>query len=267
VTAQSAGPGGPLDRGARPRGAARPWGPSAGMTLIEVVVAVTLLGLLSTALLVAFQMGAGAWQDARERLLLDRRISSANQILNRALACIVPVTAIPPRGSGVGRVPFFQGEPAAMRFVSSYSATEGARGGLNVYELKVVERRRGYRVLLNQDRYRGPRSVGRLITGIESDRPVRGRVLRFRPIEPRAVSLIIADDLRHCSFSYLWNPPMSRAEPEWRPLWNEQDLIPAAVTIDLAPLKREARLRPVSITVPIRAQFFPEAPQPVLRGF
>jgi prepilin-type N-terminal cleavage/methylation domain-containing protein len=51
------------------------------MTLIEILVAISLMGLLATAMVTALTVGSGSWQDARNRLTLDRRIATANEIL------------------------------------------------------------------------------------------------------------------------------------------------------------------------------------------
>ena len=40
-------------------------GHAAGMTLIEIMVAVALLGLLSAGIFTAFQVGTSSWQSAR----------------------------------------------------------------------------------------------------------------------------------------------------------------------------------------------------------
>ncbi len=176
-----------------------------GMTLIEVLVAVALMSMLSVGLFTALQIGATSWQTTRERLMLDRRVATANAILHSSLASIVPLEAeIPPeRTIGLRRLLFFQGEPDSMRFVSSYSVTEGVRGGLKIVELRVSSAPNGLRILLNQLPYLGPLSAGSLVVGRVADPGFpRGRII-FSPIRALPTSLIIADELATCNFSYL----------------------------------------------------------------
>ena len=222
------------------------------MTLIEVLVAVTLLGMLSVGLVMSFQVGASSWQTTRERLTLDRRIATANQILNSTLAGIVPFFGESQESeSGRRRFFFFQGEPLSMRFVSSYSVTEGPRGGLNVFELQIVDSPRGRRILLNQSPFESPVGLSRFIDGFYQD-PERGWMRpRFRPIVPYATSLVIVDELEECEFRYLEKPPGIEPPTKWLPAWVEQFKLPEAVAINVLPKIDGVRLRPVSIEAPV----------------
>jgi hypothetical protein len=96
-----------------------------------------------------------------------------------------------------------------------------------------------------------------MITGMESD-PISGAPrLLFVPIVPRATSLIIADELESCRFSYL-RLPRTRAEPAlWVPQWADLARFPGAIRVEMMPRQGQARLLPVSITAPVRARFAP----------
>jgi general secretion pathway protein J len=239
-----------------PRTGARRLPRNAGMTLIEILVAVSLLGLLSVGIVTSLEVGANSWQRARTSLTLDRRIATANSILHSGISGIAPVLAqVPPeRRTGLQSLAFFQGEPQSMRFVSSYSVTEGQRGGLQIVELQIVNSERGRRVLLNQMPYRGPLSIGALVAGFVRDANFpRGRVI-FQPIQPRATSLIILDELQECQFAYL-KPPVNYLGPSaWIDYWDEIRMLPVAVAIRLTPRDGDGRLLPVSIVAAIPAQ-------------
>ena len=227
-------------------------GPESGMTLIEVLVAVTLLGLLSVGLVMAFQVGASSWQTTRERLTLDRRIATANQILQSSLAGVIPFDGEAlDAGSRRQRFLFFQGETLSMRFVSSYSVTEGPRGGLNVFELQIVGSPRGRRILLNQVPLESPIGLSRFVDGFYRDPSSPGLRPRFRPIVPYATSLVIVDELETCEFRYLEKPPGIEPPTRWVPMWQELRKLPEAVAINVVPRLDGVRLLPVSIAVPI----------------
>jgi general secretion pathway protein J len=226
------------------------------MTLIEILVAVALLGLLSAGIVASLDVSSRAWQATRNRLTLDRRIATANSILHSQISGIAPILAeIPPqRRIGLANFVFFQGEPDAMRFVSSYSVTAGRRAGLQIVELKIVDSQRGRRVLLNQTPYQGPLSAGLLVEAYVRDASFpRGRIV-FRPIEPRATSLIILDELQDCNFAYLKEPWSISETSVWLPLWGEPYELPGAVAIRLTPRGEQARLLPVSIVAAVPAQ-------------
>jgi hypothetical protein len=227
------------------------------MTLIEILVAITLMGLLAVAMVTALTVGSGAWRDARSHLTLDRRIATANEILYAELEGIVPVAVqSDPAGEiAIPRAAFFQGEPEAMRFVSGYSLTEGRRGGLRVVELQVGDASRGRRVLLNELPYGGPAALSSLIGGVERDAMTGGLRLVFAPIQARATSLIIADELESCRFSYL-RLPRGRVDPAlWVPHWDDLSHLPGAIRVEMTGRGGQARLLPVSITAPVRARF------------
>jgi hypothetical protein len=227
------------------------------MTLVEILVAISLMGLLAAAMVTALTVGAGSWQDARNRLTLDRRIATANEILYAEFEGIVPIATQPDpsRPTPIPRAPFFQGEIESMRFVSNYSLTQGRRGGLRVVELQVTQTGLGRRILLNELPYRGPGDLGGMITGMERDPLTGGPRLVFAPIQPRATSLIIADELETCRFSYL-RVPRNRAEPAlWVPQWNDLTRFPGAIRVEMTSDSGEGRLLPVSITAPVRARF------------
>ena len=226
-----------------------------GMTLIEVLVAVTLLGLLSVGLVTSFQVAASSWQSTRERLTLDHRIATANQILQSSLAGMIPLKGeAPDAGSQRRRFLFFQGESQSMRFVTSHSVLEGARGGLNVVELQIVDSPRGRRVLLNQSSYQGPLGLARYIDGFYRDPELRGTRPLFRPIVPYATSLIIIDELEDCNFRYLEEPVGIEPPTTWVPVWQDLLKLPKAVAINVMPKLDGVRLRPVSIAVPVLSQ-------------
>ena len=232
------------------------------MTLVEVLVAFTLLGLLSLGLVTALQTGVGAWRDSREAVSLDRRIANANNLLHAELAGLVPVLAEPPPyRRGISRFPFFHGEPTEMRFVSSYSLEAGVRAGLRIVELSVISGDEGRRLILNELPYRGPRSVGVFaLQSVPERTSFSGRRIIFTPVRARADSLIAADRLSFCRFSYLRYPREREAAGEWIPVWDDLQNVPVAVRLEMAPATVEAGLQPVTITAQVRAEYAPQDP-------
>lgn len=229
-----------------------------GLTLIEILVAISLLSLLSVGILTALRVGSTAWERTTNNLMLDRRIATANSILHAELESIFPAWA--EFENPATRIPytflFFQGEPASMRFVTSYSLESGVRGGLRLVELQVVQGERGRRVLVNEQVYEGPRAAGRVVTGMSDDRNFRGMRPIFAPIVAQPSSFIIADELENCTFSYLSREDFN--EPaRWGPSWSDPYQLPVAVSIQLAPRQESARLRVVTVTAPIRATMTP----------
>jgi prepilin-type N-terminal cleavage/methylation domain-containing protein len=232
-----------------------------GVTLMEVLIAVSLLSLLSAGMLTAMRVGLDAMNRSNERLMANRRVAGVERILLEQVAGLMPVMAqcmVEPEAPRV-RMPFFQGEPQAMRFVSAYSLEEAWRGLPRVLEYLVIPRDDGVgvRLVVNEMVYTGPLGVGLLCLG-RGPNPTLGAVApRFRPVEAGPHSFVLADRLADCRFSYLEAPPQG-APPTAPDLWRENwvaDAWPLGVRIEMAPLDPDpARLQPVTITasVPLR---------------
>ena len=64
-----------------------------GFTLIEVTIAVTLVGLISLGLLMAMRVGFTAMQKSNDKLMHNRRVTGVERILEQQVAGMLPTTA------------------------------------------------------------------------------------------------------------------------------------------------------------------------------
>lgn len=225
--------------------------PSAGVTLMELLIAVSLVSLISAGIMMAMRVGLNAMQKTNNRLMDNRRVAGVQRVLEQQIAGFMAVTAncrVDPSGPPM-KLPFFQGEPQSMRFVSSYSLEEAARGYARILEYQVIplETGEGVRLVVNELLYSGPDSTGILCLGVRPGTPA----MLFRRIETGPHSFVLADRLAFCNFVYQERLP----PPEWRrwtPLWVKPEL-PSALRIELAPLEPEpSRLPRLTLTVPLR---------------
>ena len=235
----------------------------AGMTLIEVLVAVGLMSMLTVGLLTSLQIGATSWSTTNDVLVLDRRVANADMLLRSLVASIVPINTQTLPGSEIpsAKTSFFQGEAHSMRFMSSHSISFGSRGKLQLTELQVDPHQGTLRLLLNQFDYQGSHMLGQLVTGRVPVEGVPGGRLVFQPIMPLPTTLIVVDQLTSCTFSYLSRKHPSDEPPMWVRIWNERDALPAAVRIELEPSTEpdyQSRALPISVTTPIFAQHVEE---------
>jgi prepilin-type N-terminal cleavage/methylation domain-containing protein len=116
-----------------------------GLTLMEVLVAVTLLSLLSVAMFMAMRIGLNSYVKADARLMDNRRAVGAQRIVEEEIEGFVPVLAVCNGGNtGPGtKIAFFQGEPEVMRLVSTFSLQGGWRGQPQVLEMFVIPEKTG----------------------------------------------------------------------------------------------------------------------------
>jgi prepilin-type N-terminal cleavage/methylation domain-containing protein len=227
----------------------------AGLTLIEVLIAVSLLSLLSLGMLFALRIGLNSMIKANAKLMDNRRVAGTQRVLQQQLAGFMPMMAmcgvIPGGGKPGFRAPFFQGEIESMRMISSYSLESAARGIPHILEFHVIpgEQDKGVRLVVNEIPFTGPFSAGALCLGLRPEPPGQ-QTLRFQPIEAGATSFVLADKLAYCRFSYLIAvpPPLLQV---WRPTWVLPHW-PLGIRIDMASLDPDpSRLHPVTVTVPI----------------
>jgi len=233
----------------------------AGVTLIEVLVAVSLVSLLSLGVLFALRIGLNALEKANRKLMDDRRIAGAQRILEQQLAGFMPVVALyapSPEAPGM-KIPFFEGRIQAMRFVSGYSLGEAARGLPQILEFQVIrgENDRGVRLVMNENIYTGPRSAGAFSLGPGTDPELGVMAQRFLPIVVTPRSFVLADRLAYCRFSYLGVLPGTLLE-QWRPAWTPLDKWPMGIRIEMASLDTNpGTLKPVTVTAPVHVDRFP----------
>jgi hypothetical protein len=221
---------------------------------MEVVIAITLLSMLSVGMLMTIRMGFDALHHTNARLMENRRIAGAQRLLEQQLGGFMPVKGLCSAGPNTPPTPFvfFEGQPQSMRLVSTYSLQESWRGRPRILELLVIpgEEGRGVRLIVNELPYTGPLSAGQSCLGMGPD-PVSGLTMpQFLPIQPSPQSFVLADKLAWCRFSYL-----ERAKPpdfdQWRTAWVVPRW-PAGLRVEMAPLDdNRTRLRPLTVTTAI----------------
>lgn len=214
-----------------------------GVTLIELMIAISLVALLSVGMLFAMRVGLVAMDRSNATLMANRKVASVQRILEGQVANLIPV----PATCGAGEAPqskigFLEGEPAALRFVSSYSLHQGDRGLPQLLEFQVIpgENGAGVRLVVNERAYTGPISLSGLCTGPRT----------FRPIETGPESFVLADKIAYCRFSYKEHLP-PYGEGQWLAIWNKP-FFPVAIRVEMAPLQpNPARLQLLTLTMPV----------------
>ncbi len=221
-----------------------------GVSLLEVLIAITLLSLLSVGMLMSMRIGLQAFTKTDERLMENRRVAGAQRILEQQIEGLLPVTAgcAPQGGPGV-KFAFFGGTPNSLRLVSGFSLQGGWRGQPQILEMFVIpgDQGRGVRLVVNELPYTGPVSAGRFCVGIEE-----GAIPIFAPPQAGPASFVLADQLAGCRFSYLVSARNPDEPDTWQPVWDRRGW-PKAVRVEMAPLEpNPARLQPTTLTAPIR---------------
>jgi prepilin-type N-terminal cleavage/methylation domain-containing protein len=214
-----------------------------GVTLIELLIAISLVALLSAGMLMAMRTSLLTYEKTGHRLEANRRAMSVEQILASQIGGIMPVQGQCSSSQGPpATIPFFSGAPDSLRVVSSFSMQEGARGYPRILEYQVVPAPNGgVRLIVNEYPYFGSSSTAPFC-----------RDLRFAPIEVGPSSFVLADGLLYCRFSYHGVYDEAFAETRWVPVWT-QPALPSGVRIDMRPLVPDPVALPFGgVTIPIR---------------
>jgi hypothetical protein len=178
----------------------------------------------------AMRSGFLTFSKTGDRLRANRRQLNIEKILGSEISGVMPVVGA--CGS------FFNGNPAALRFVSSYSIAEGSRGLPRIVELLAAPSPSGgYRLLVNEYLYSGPLSTAPFCANGPMVTPA---------------TFVAADGLAFCRFSYRVGVVDTVVPGDWIPAWDLPNL-PGAVRIDMAPLHTgPGELATMPVTVPIR---------------
>jgi prepilin-type N-terminal cleavage/methylation domain-containing protein len=226
-----------------------------GVTLLEILVAVSLLSLLSVGVLVAMRIGLSTMDKTDAHLVQNRRVSNVRKIIENEIDGFTFTRADwRPAPDVIQTAPFMQWEAQSMRFVTAYSLQDAWRGRARIVALQVIpgERGAGVRLIVNEVPYTGPAQAGQSIVGIDE------AGVHFAPILPGAQSFVLADRLAFCRFSYL----EPRPEPPfriWRPDWIRRSLLPLGIRIEMAPLDiTPAELHVATVTVSLSVNRDPD---------
>lgn len=223
----------------------------AGLTLVEVLIAITLLSLLTTGMLFAMRVGLLAFSKTDGKLMENRRVAGAQRVVEQELAGLMPVIA--PCGAPGARAAFFQGEADVMRLVSTFSLQQAWRGPAQILELFVIpgEEGRGVRLVVNEIPYTGPLGAAALCSGMTQDPATNTQVPRFAPVAAGPNSFVLADKLAYCRFTYLAPPTVPFGPEVWTAHWVKTGW-PLAVRIDMAPFEADpSRLQPITVVAPV----------------
>ena len=218
---------------------------NAGVTLMELLVSISLLSLLSVGMVFAIRIGMNSMQKANDRLMANRKVMGVEKIFAEQLAGFMPVKADCP-GTPVTTIPFFQGDPATMRFVSSYSLQEGSRGYPRILEYQIIpgDQGRGVRLVVNELVYTGPLSTGSLCVAAQP-------LPQFVPVQIGAASFVMADQLAYCRLMYKEIVPGTTIE-RWLPKWIRANP-PVAIRIEMGPLEPDpGKLQLTNVTALVR---------------
>jgi general secretion pathway protein J len=177
-----------------------------GFTLVEVVLAMTILALMSAICYGAFHVAIRAVERGEVAVMTAQRLRAATDILIRQVKSAVPY---PVQNEDDDVYPFFVGQPQWMTFVTA----NGLLGGGGLARVRYYVQPDPLALVLEEDPHFSPADLG----AAPAD-------------EPGAAAAVLLDGFRGLQFQYLLD---DGADLEWRNDWDgyEEDLLPSAVRV------------------------------------
>lgn len=220
----------------------------AGFTLIELMIAITLVAAISAGLLTTLRNALFTMERTQQRLEENRRALGIQDLIRRQIGGAMPVKAQCGVGDQATMAEIFRGSPTAMLLVTNESMTEGSRGYPHIAL---------YQVRPNPDGTVRLEVSEQLFSGLTSTALFCEPDPRIMHAPSSAPPLVLLDKLAYCRFLYqnLNQNTLFGREPEsdW-----QQPLLPYAVRIQLAPAaKSDTRLPVGTITIPLHVSLTP----------
>ena len=189
---------------------------------MELLIALTLLGVLMTAMLGGLRLGARVWESSVERIDHEGQVFAVRRFLLQRLEEALPIEDI---GDG-SRAPAFVGGTEGFRLASSMPASLGE--GIFLMELGRIDR--------------------------ESAEASGDLVLRWRrwPIDPAVDGgeRVILDDVAGIRIGYFGRRDRDAA-PAWHERWRHQRDLPDLIRVDLAFAPNDRRRWPTLVVSPM----------------
>jgi general secretion pathway protein J len=208
-----------------------------GFTLLELLVAITLLGLLMAALFGALRLGTRVWERADARLDASMRTQVVQDFIRQRLTGMLPLETTPPElAEGDVFESAFVGTIGAVRFASPVPENLGS--GIHLMELALA-------------------AAG----GVDG---TRNLVLRWRPLEPdgrtaEAVTpeeRVLIEDIEALELAYFGAIDPAQP-PGWWQTWEGRAELPRLIRLRLSFPENDARRWPELIVQPMVDQALP----------
>lgn len=215
--------------------------PQAGFTLLELLVAMTVLGVLTGLLASGLGFGARVWERERGQLDTSAEMQLVQDVLRRLLAQAMPLSAPPGDGSNGGnQEPSFVGRRNAIEFLGPPPA-QSLTGGIYTYRLASEPSTGGTRLVLEW-RIRPPQPSR-----------TRPRVTNAEPAEQDKLQapheVVLLDHLGDAEFSF-YGPTEDGGKAAWRNDWQNSTTPPQLVRVHVAFHQNDGRRWPELLVEP-----------------
>lgn len=201
---------------------------SGGFTLLELLVAMTLLSLIAILVTGGLRLGARAWDAKSEAFERSADIQTVRSFLQRQLSQTYPVSLSDAEGTRVA----FRGMPDRLTF-ATLMPTHIGLGGFYLVSLQATE---------TFDRRR-------FTTRLRLSRPELSLDELDIPGEDALESTLL-EDIAGLQFGY-FGPPAPDAPPEWLEEWTDPTRLPSLILVRVMFSEDDERQWPPLVVAPM----------------
>ncbi len=195
-----------------------------GFTLVELLVAMTLIGLIYIALFGGLRFGARTWEAGNARSEVSSQIEVTQSLVRRQLAQAIVL-------SGFRRGDYtFEGEAERLRFTAPGMSQVGV-GGIYLFELFTEDSESNRRLVLRWRLFRPDQ---------DPDSPLEDEERKTR---------VLLDGIEGLRLEYFGDPEDSD-DAQWLTSWNGVDVLPELVSVRLELPQDDARRWPELMVAP-----------------
>jgi len=161
-----------------------------GLTLLELIIAITISGLVALAVTVSLRIGVRAWEKSQGAVLELRRQTNAADLLPAQLGGGVMRMVEVELFNRRQKMPFFFGDEARLVFLSTYSAAQHGRGGMVVADYFAEQQPdRTWKLWLDEQPALDDEWLARWVVGSDTTAE-GGEQLRLRPFDTGRAMLL-----------------------------------------------------------------------------
>jgi prepilin-type N-terminal cleavage/methylation domain-containing protein len=220
--------------------AMKPTARADGFTLLEVLIAVTLVALLSVTLWGMMRIAITSWKRGTEVMDENQQRRATLDLVEKQLASLFPL--IPPMNlqTGTGTSPIFSGSDTGMQFISVCSLRFRDNPGLTWVSYEAVPGSEGdFALVARESRYLGFDPTAELDGGYQEEAPVT----------------TLFDHLDSMTFEY-FDPGTDEIPPQWVSSWDTKELgrMPVAISLSMTARASGGVTLSRQIVVPVIAQ-------------
>lgn len=210
-----------------------------GFTLIEMIVALTLVAMMAVSLWGVLRVGIRSWQNGTQSIDINQRHRTVLDLVKKQIASIYGL--VPPVDPLVGGAayPIFAGNETSMQCISLNSLRFQEVPGLAMVSYDVVRDQRGnYALVEREAQYLGAYPGAESFSARADER-----------------SIVIFDNLVNFAFEY-FDPGSSDRPSRWVREWNAKELLrlPAAVSMTMISVDARGKQFSRHMVIPIQAK-------------